>query len=110
MVFEPRWRLNTRCVVSSPDNSDYESHRAQDSQNQIDVYATERVSHLSCDLLTDRLLLPMQIYRFRAIIWLQDAHYNADKGEPASQRQHTFVWDNVAFDGPFTYRISATMP
>jgi hypothetical protein len=44
----------------------------------------------------------------RGLIWLEDVHYNADKGESGStvpsQRQHTFVWDNVAFDGPFTYR------
>jgi hypothetical protein len=42
------------------------------------------------------------------LIWLQDVHYNADKAEAGpsvpSQREHTFVWDNVAFDGPFTYR------
>jgi hypothetical protein len=40
---------------------------------------------------------------------MEDVHYNADKGGPAgpglpTQRSHTFVWDNVAFDGPFTYR------
>ena len=39
------------------------------------------------------------------MIWLEDVHYNADKGRGGtSQKQHTFVWDNVAFDGPFTYR------
>jgi len=38
------------------------------------------------------------------LIWLEDVHYNADKGGTPSQRQHTYVWDNVAFDGPFTYR------
>jgi hypothetical protein len=41
---------------------------------------------------------------------LEDAHYNADKAtlsEPAgtpSQSQHTFVWDILAFDGPFPGR------
>ena len=43
----------------------------------------------------------------RGLIWLEDVHYNADKardGPGPSQEQHTFVWDNVAFDGPFTYR------
>jgi hypothetical protein len=40
----------------------------------------------------------------RGLIWLQDVHYNADKTDGPSQREHTFVWDNVAFDGPFTYR------
>ena len=42
----------------------------------------------------------------RGLIWLEDVHYNADKRlrTAHSQKQHTFVWDNVAFDGPFTYR------
>jgi len=40
----------------------------------------------------------------RGLMWLDDVHYNADKGGAPSQRMHTFIWDNVAFDGPFTYR------
>src|SRR6185503_6530227 len=39
----------------------------------------------------------------RGLVWLEDAHYNADKGGPPFQRMHTFIWDRVAFDGPFTY-------
>ena len=31
-------------------------------------------------------------------MWLEDAHYNADKFN--TQRLHTFVWDNLEFDGP----------
>lgn len=40
----------------------------------------------------------------RGLVWMEDVHYNADKGGLPSQRAHTFAWDNVAFDGPFTYR------
>lgn len=42
----------------------------------------------------------------RGLVWLEDVHYNADKGDPnrPSQRSNTFVWDNLAFDGPFTFR------
>jgi len=43
----------------------------------------------------------------RGLIWLEDVHYNGDKIlDPArpSQKENTFSWDNVAFDGPFTYR------
>ena len=40
----------------------------------------------------------------RGLAWNDDVHYNADKGGTPSQRQHTFAWDNVAFDGPFVYR------
>ena len=42
----------------------------------------------------------------RGLIWLDDAHYNGDKildPTRSSQREH-LQWDNVAFDGPFTYR------
>ncbi|MDB5059931.1 MAG: hypothetical protein JWO59_3403 [Chloroflexi bacterium] len=34
----------------------------------------------------------------RGLIWLEDVHYFADKFD--SQGTHTFVWDNVGFDGP----------
>lgn len=42
----------------------------------------------------------------RGLVWLEDVHYNADKGDPSrpSLRSNTFAWDNLAFDGPFTYR------
>jgi hypothetical protein len=45
----------------------------------------------------------------RGLVWLEDKHYNATKGNcqstgKPSQTQHTFTWDNLAFDGPFTYR------
>lgn len=39
----------------------------------------------------------------RGLVWLEDVHYNGDKDGP-DQGTHTFVWDNVGFDGPFTYR------
>jgi hypothetical protein len=35
----------------------------------------------------------------------EDVHYNAGKdGVTPNQSQHTFVWDNLAFDGPFPGR------
>ena len=40
----------------------------------------------------------------RGLVWIEDVHYNADKGVVPSQHDHTFSWDNVAFDGPFTDR------
>jgi hypothetical protein len=74
------------------------------SQNQIDVYATDAgkitpLKHIAA-ITNANLTLT------RGLIWLEDAHYNADKGptDRPSQREHTFAWDNVAFDGPFTYR------
>ena len=50
----------------------------------------------------------------RGLVWIQDAHYNAELDKACSpwggtttcvpQTEHTFIWDNVGFDGPFTYR------
>jgi hypothetical protein len=44
----------------------------------------------------------------RGLVWLNDVHYNARKAvepcECGTQFNHTFVWDNLAFDGPKTYR------
>jgi hypothetical protein len=34
----------------------------------------------------------------RGLIWIEDVHYNGDKFN--TQQSHTFIWDNVGFDGP----------
>ena len=72
------------------------------SQNQIDVYATD--AGTTAPLKHIAVIGNANLTLTRGLIWLEDAHYNADKGGSPSQRMHTFVWDNVAFDGPFTYR------
>jgi hypothetical protein len=74
------------------------------SQNQIDVYGTDAgkvkpLKHLAT-------IAKANLGFTRGLIWINDVHYNADKAsnDPSrSQRQHTFAWDNVAFDGPLTY-------
>jgi hypothetical protein len=38
----------------------------------------------------------------RGLVWIEDVHYNGDKFN--GQRNHTFVWDNVGFDGPILTR------
>lgn len=38
----------------------------------------------------------------RGVVWIEDLHYNGCKDN--SQCDHTFVWDNVGFDGPTPYR------
>jgi hypothetical protein len=40
----------------------------------------------------------------RGLIWLEDVHYNAEKFGQHNQREHTFTWDNVGFDGPVLAR------
>ena len=98
------------CVVAPPDNSGITNHvELRVSQNQIDIYATDAgVTPSSANLKRIAVVTDANLSLTRGLIWLQDVHYNADKGESGpnvpSQKQHTFVWDNVAFDGPFTYR------
>jgi hypothetical protein len=98
------------CVISPPDNSGITNHvELKIAQNQIDVYATDAgVAPSSSTLRRIAVITNANLSLARGLIWLEDVHYNADKGESGpnvpSQRQHTFVWDNVAFDGPFTYR------
>ncbi|SHN87826.1 hypothetical protein [Bradyrhizobium erythrophlei] len=94
------------CVISSPDNSGIMNHvELKISQSQIDVYATDAgVAPSPSTLRHIAVITNANLTLTRGLIWLEDVHYNADKGAPPSQKQHTFVWDNVAFDGPFTYR------
>jgi len=92
------------CVIEASGPGQMNHVELRISQNQIDVYATDAgrtapLKHIAA--ITDANLTLT-----RGLIWLDDVHYNADKGptDRPSQRQHTFAWDNVAFDGPFTYR------
>ena len=91
------------CVTSPPDGSGLMNHvEVRVSQSQIDVYATD--AGTTTPLKHIAVIRNANLTLSRGLIWLEDAHYNADKGGSPSQRMHTFVWDNVAFDGPFTYR------
>jgi hypothetical protein len=91
------------CVTSPPDGSGVMNHiEVRVNQSQIDVYATD--AGTTAPLKHIAVLANANLTLTRGLVWLEDAHYNADKGGPPSERMHTFVWDNVAFDGPFTYR------
>ena len=94
------------CVISPPADSGIMNHiELKISQNQIDVYATDAgVAPSPATLRKIAVITNANLSLSRGLIWLQDVHYNADKTDGPSQREHTFVWDNVAFDGPFTYR------
>lgn len=75
------------------------------SQNQIDVYASDPGQTALRQINT---ITNANLTFTKGLIWIQDGHYNADKavefnGVP-SQKNHTYTWDNVAFDGPATYR------
>lgn len=93
------------CVKQPTAPGQMNHYEVRISQNQIDVYGTDAGVAPTAATLKHLATVTNANLGFTAgLIWLQDAHYNADKGGSPSQRQHTFVWDNVEFDGPFTYR------
>lgn len=95
------------CVIESSGPGQMNHVEIRISQNQIDVYATDAgVAATPTTLRHIAVIGNANLTLSRGLIWIEDVHYNADKGDPArpSQREHTFAWDNVAFDGPFTYR------
>jgi hypothetical protein len=98
------------CVIASPDRSGLTNHvELRISRNQIDVYAADAGVAASPATLKHIAVVSNANLSFtRGLIWLEDVHYNADKADfgqdVPTQRQHTYVWGNLAFDGPFTYR------
>jgi hypothetical protein len=76
------------------------------SQNQIDVYASDAGSKTLHHINS---ITNANLSFTRGLIWIEDSHYNAEKAniqDPniPDQKNHTYAWDNVAFDGPPTYR------
>jgi hypothetical protein len=100
------------CVIASSGPGNMNHVEIQISQTQVDVYATDAGVAATAKTLRHIATITNANLTFtRGLVWLEDVHYNADKetlmmGTPAStsQREHTFSWDNVAFDGPFTDR------
>jgi hypothetical protein len=72
------------------------------SQHQIDVYATNAfagpLNVAVTPLVHIATIANVNLNFTRGLVWLEDAHYNADKFN--TQRLHTFTWDNLEFDGP----------
>jgi hypothetical protein len=77
------------------------------SVNRLEVWGTDAGSTtLKLISVADNLGLTFT----QGLVWLNDVHYNARKARTCgsvdcgTQFNHTFVWDNLAFDGPKTYR------
>jgi hypothetical protein len=71
------------------------------AQNRIEVWASDAGSS------TLRLINTVHnanLTLSRGLVWIGDAHYNASKSGGRDDTHHTYTWDNVAFDGPATYR------
>jgi hypothetical protein len=91
------------CVLTASGPDGPLNHvEVQISQNQIDIYATDPGS---TNLVHIAQVTNANLSLSQGLIWLEDAHYNADKsGVSPSHANHTFTWDNVAFDGPVVAR------
>jgi FG-GAP-like repeat len=101
------------CVISPAEGSGIMNHvEIQVTPNEIDVYATDAGVVPSPTTLRKIASITNANLTFtRGLVWLEDVHYNADKqtltlgtAPSTSQSQHTFFWDNLAFDGPFPGR------
>src|SRR6202042_3300298 len=93
------------CVLASTGPGNMNHFEVRVSQNQIDVYGTDAgVTPSAANIKHLATISSANLGFTRGLVWIEDAHYNADKGPSPSQRTHTFSWDNVAFDGPFIGR------
>jgi len=75
------------------------------SQDHLEVWGSDAgATDLKLLASVDNLGLTFS----KGLVWLNDTHYNARKAiepcECGTQYNHTFVWDNLGFDGPKTYR------
>jgi hypothetical protein len=83
------------CVQKSSDPARLNHFEVRISQSHVEVWGTDPASTVMKELAAvDNANLTLT----RGLIWIEDIHYNADKFN--TQGRHTFVWDNVGFDGP----------
>jgi hypothetical protein len=94
------------CVTEDPmgPNGGLNHVELRVSQNLIEVYATNAGESSPLHHIAD--VTGANLSFTKGVIWIDDVHYNADKGpmDRPSQRNHTFTWDNIAFDGPLLAR------
>jgi hypothetical protein len=92
------------CVIEpSGPNGGLNHVEVQISQNQIDVYMTD--AGTTTPLVHVASITGAGLTLTQGLLWIEDAHYNADKsGLKPLQHDHTFTWDNFAFDGPVLAR------
>jgi hypothetical protein len=71
------------CVISPPDESGITNQiELKIAQNQIDVYATDAgVAPSPMTLRRIAVVTNANLSFSRGLIWLEDVHYNADKGQ-----------------------------
>ena len=93
------------CVTKSVPGGPLNHFEVRVSKTHLEVWGTDPGSGSLKQLaVADDLDLGLS----KGLVWLNDVHYNARKAiepcECGKQFEHTFVWDNLGFDGPKTYR------
>lgn len=94
------------CVIAPADGSLVTNHvEIRINQAEIDIWASDAgVAPTPQNMRKIASVTNANLSFTRGLIWIEDVHYNADKGGLPSEKAHTFAWGNVSFDGPFTYR------
>ena len=89
------------CVIASSGPDGALNHvELRISQDQVEVWASDAgTSSLKLLSRTSDANLSFT----RGLVWMEDVHYNAEKAG-GTHANHTFTWDNLAFDGPAPYR------
>ncbi len=99
-------KVNILDCVIEPDGPDggFNHVEVKINKDEIDVFATD--AGTTTPLKQIASITGVNLSFTNGVVWIDDAHYNADKGPTGypSQRVHTFAWDNVAFDGPLLAR------
>jgi len=85
------------CVQASSGPGNMNHFELRVSQNEIDVYGTD--AGTTGPLKELAIITNAGLTLTRGLVFMNDAHYNADKFGNG-QANHTFTWDNFAFDGP----------
>ena len=100
-AFQELPMTQTGCVKKG-DANNLNHFEVRISQNHVEVWGTDPgAAALQQLAVADNIDLTLT----KGLVWINDAHYNAGKfPNPIGQRDHMFVWDNVGFDGPKTYR------
>jgi Bacterial Ig-like domain (group 3) len=101
--FDPVGTISVKqvgCVAASSGPGNMNHFELRVSQHEIDVYGTD--AGTTGPLRKIAIIDNMDLSLTRGLVWMEDVHYNGDKG--GNQREHTFTWDNFAFDGPMLPR------
>jgi hypothetical protein len=97
-AFSLRGFSATGCVKPPTQVGQVNHFEIRISSSSVQVWASDAGSTTTRQIASASIQMPLT----HGLIWIEDVHYNANKFD--SQGTHTFVWDNVGFDGPVLAR------